>query len=146
MKNYNLIPQEKNTYCVCSVLQAIFDKHDVKISQEEIAKNLTPSDKGFYTDDEKMMMLLKQNGLEYKFFNYNATPFNEPDTMIKEIKEKEGIIGVKNHVYLLGEFEDPYLILIDPSNLSKKKENLSNLMKNMRESGSGFFGLIKKLD
>jgi hypothetical protein len=32
MKNYNLIPQEKDNYCVCSVLQAILDFHYPKVN------------------------------------------------------------------------------------------------------------------
>jgi len=33
MKNYNLIPQEKDNYFVYSVLQAIFDFHGKRLNQ-----------------------------------------------------------------------------------------------------------------
>ncbi|MBT4376005.1 hypothetical protein HOD29_01375, partial [archaeon] len=44
--NYNLTPQEKNNYCACSVLQSIFREYRIEKSQEDIFRNLTPSEKG----------------------------------------------------------------------------------------------------
>ena len=47
MKNYNLIPQEKDNYCVCSVLQAIFDFYGKRLNQKDISERLTSSEKRF---------------------------------------------------------------------------------------------------
>lgn len=144
MKNYNLIPQKRNNYCVCSVLQAIFDKYNIKIFQEKIAENLTPSKNGFKINDYKIKNFLGNLGFNYNFYWYDETPFNEPDILLYEMQQKNGIIGIKTHVYLLKEFKDPKLYLIDPKDCSKKKKDIFDLLNDMKK-GKVFFGLIEKL-
>ena len=58
MKNYKLIPQEKDNSCVCSVLQAIFDFHGKNLNQKDISKKLTPSEKGFKINDDQIKIFL----------------------------------------------------------------------------------------
>ena len=142
MKNYNLISQEKNNFCICSCLQAIFNKHNIKISQEEIAGNLNPSKNGFYVDDDKIKEFLIKNKFEYSYYPYNATPFNEPDILLKEMNENEGFIGINSHIYLLTKFKDPLLNLINPLDNKPLRKNIYNTMNEMQEK-YGFFGLLK---
>lgn len=146
MKEYKVIPQEKDTFCICSVLQAILYKDNIYVSQEDIAQKLNPSEKGFYVDDEKITIFLKRFEYEYNYYARNKTPFNEPSLILKEIYENEGFVGVNNHIYLLAEFNDPELILIDPLDASKKEKDYYKLIEEMVNLGDGLFGLIKKLD
>lgn len=140
-----LTPQEKENYCVCSVLQGVFRKYHLFVNQEDIAKNLTPSEKGFYVDDKRFKDFLNKNGFEYEYYFHNQTPFNEPDTLLLEMNKENGFLGHHNHVYLLDEYIDPIVNLIDPSNSYSVSNELSDLMVKMME-GKGFFGLIKKLN
>lgn len=136
--------QEKNNYCVCAVLQEIFLKNNIVISQEEIANNLTPSEKGFYTDDDKIKKFMNTKGFEYNFYLRNTTPFNEPDMVLKEMENNFGMIGINNHTYFLKNFKDPRLELINPKDEMIIEKNLYQVLNEMRES-NGFFGLIKKI-
>lgn len=142
MKNYNLIPQEKNNFCICSVLQAIFEKYKINLSQKEIAGNLTPAENGFYVDEDKIKKFLIRNKFEYFYYPYNATPFNEPDMLLKEINENNGFIGINSHIYLLTEFKDPLLNLINPLDNKHLIKNIYSTIKEMRKK-YGFFGLLK---
>ena len=145
MKTYNLIPQEKDNFCICSCLQAIFDKYNIKISQKEISKNLNPSKNGFYVDDDKIKKFLIKNKFEYFYYAYNATPFNEPDMLLNEMNENEGFIGINSHIYLLTEFKEPLLNLINPLDNKPLIKNIYNTINEMQEK-YGFFGLVKKLN
>jgi len=146
MQRYNLIPQEKKRYCVCSVLQAIFDFHGIKVSQDEIALKLNSGKRGgLYIHDEKMRSLMLGMGFNYSFFKYNKTPFNEPDMLLRDMAEEHGIIGIENHLYLLEEFKDPVLTLIDPEGDAEIKRDLYDVISEMERS-TGIFGLVKKLD
>ncbi len=144
MKKFEIQIQEKENYCVCSVLQAIFKKYSVIISQKEIALNLTPSKNGFYTDDLKIKYFLLKNNFDYNYFAYNQTPFNEPDTLLEEMNEcnKEGLVGINKHVYLFSEFKYPLLKLIDPYDAKNIETSLKSILKEM-ERIKGFFGLLK---
>jgi hypothetical protein len=134
--------QEKENYCVCAVLQEIFRRYNKVISQEEIADNLTPTDKGFFVDDDKIKNFLSLNGFEYSYYPYNATPFNEPDMLLRDMNENEGFVGLKDHIYLLQNFKDPSLELIDPLSNNLMHEDLCGLMDEMKKK-FGFFGLVK---
>jgi len=140
-----LIPQEKDNYCVCSVLQGIFRKYHKLINQEDIAKNLTSTKRGFYVDDKRFKDFLNKNGFEYQYYFHNQTSFNEPDTLLLEMNKSNGFLGHHEHVYLLSEYIDPVVTLIDPANNDVLTNELSDLMKEMRK-GEGFFGLVKKLN
>ena len=67
MKSYNLTPQERDSYCICSVLQAIFKKYGINISQGDIAGNLSPSEKGFLVDDKKIKKFLQNPRVQIHF-------------------------------------------------------------------------------
>ena len=146
MGGYDLIPSEKSSYCVCSVLQAIFKIQGIGISQDEIAGRLTPyGEKLFHIDDEQMRLFMLNMGFNYEYFPHNATPFNEPDMLLDEMTKNHGLLGVNNHAYLLEDFNDPELELIDPKDGSKGKKHIRDLLAEMGRS-KGCFGLVKKLD
>lgn len=144
MKNYNIIPQEKNNFCICSCLQAIFDKYKIKISQEEIAKNLTPAEKGFKIHDNTFKNFVNARGFYFEFYWHNETPFNEPESLLEEIMKNEGFVGINSHTYLLNNFKYPELKLIDPNDKKIKIKNYDQTIKEMYNT-EGFFALIKKL-
>ena len=146
MKNYNLIPQEENNFCGCSVIQAILNKYDIKVSQKEIAQELYPSSQGFYFNDSKFKEFISKKGFNYEFYWYNETPFNEPDFLLSENLEKDILFGWKNHIRLVISFKDPNIEFIDPKNGEKQTKDLKEILKEMRENNDGFFGLIKKLN
>ncbi len=145
MKDYRLIPQERWDYCLCSVLQAIFDRHGISISQDEIARNLTQKDKGFSAHDDKFRIFLRSNGFQYNFYWYNETPFNEPDTLLGRMGKYDGIIGVNTHVYLLKGFHDPLLTIINPEDNKSIEREIHELLEEMRKN-EGCFGLIRRLE
>ncbi len=149
MKPIELTVQEKKYFCVCSVLQAILRKRGVEISQEEIASNLTHGkdkdgkDDGYIVHDEKIKKFLLRKGFNYSYFGVHETPFNEPDELLKEMCQHDGMIGIGNHVYFLKDFEDPRVKLIDPKNGQEIEKNYFELLKEMRHSG--IFGLVKRI-
>ena len=141
---YALTPQEREDYCLCSILQAILERHGIKVSQSEIAKDLTPSKNGFLVYDERMKDFLELKGFEYLFYWHDETPFNERDTVLEEMRANNGIIGVGKHVYLLEVFEYPVVKMIDPENGQVRVRNLVEMVKEMQDS-EGFFGVVKKV-
>lgn len=145
MKDYKLRPQEKENYCVPSVLQAIFNKHNIELSQDEIAKELTPKDKGFDVYDDRIKTLLNKFGFSYEYYSHNTTPFNEPDMVLKEIHEKHILIGWNNHVSLITDFNDPIVTYLDPKDGLESIINLNVVREKMQKSNDGFFGLLQKL-
>jgi hypothetical protein len=141
MKDYKIKIQEKDNFCLCSVLQAIFRKYEIYFSQEEIAKNLTPLGNGFLPGDDKIKEFLR-NKFNYEFYLHDETPFNEPDMLLKEMNQYHGIVGINHHVYLLEEFKDPILQMIDPKAIKIIEKNILLVRREMEEK-DGFFGLLK---
>lgn len=137
--------QEQNNYCLCTVLQDILSEYNVFISQEDIAKKLTPTKKGFKINDNKIKEFMKEQGLNYKFYWYNETLFNEPESLLEEINKNQGFIGIKSHVYRLINFKDPTLFLYDPADKSLKEKDFHEVLKEFEKLDGGF-GLIKKLN
>jgi hypothetical protein len=144
MKKSQLILQEKNNYCLCSVLQGILSERDLIVSQDYIALNLTPSEKGFRADDARIKEFMENKGFDYQFYWWNTTPLNEPDSLLKEISMNDGFLGVGIHTYRILDFKDPKIITDNPEDSSKKIFNIYNLMKDFSKTDGGF-GLIKKL-
>ena len=141
MRTIELHVQEQWNFCLCSVLQAIFKRYGLTLSQKEIAKNLTPAEMGFIHNDSKAKRLMEKNGFSYSSFGAYETPFNEPYEVLKEMFYNEGIIGINTHVYLLKDFKEPKLILIDPKNKKEVKMFYQDLLRKMGHTG--FFGLVK---
>lgn len=141
MKNYKIKIQERDNFCLCSVLQAIFKQHEIYFSQIEIADRLTLSEKGFLVNDVSIKRFLSSK-FDYSFYWYDETPFNEPDTLLKEMNQHHGLIGIKNHVYLFSEFREPFLQIINPKNADIIEEDISLIRREMQEK-DGFFGLLK---
>lgn len=142
MKNYILTPQENNDYCVPSILQGIFRKRGIEITQNEVADNLTRQGKMFKVHDLKIRNLFMNNGFEYFYFGHNETLFNEPDMLLREIEEHEGIIGINSHCYLLEEFKDPKIRLLNPSNTNIIYTDIYEVLGHMKNT-FGFFGLVR---
>ncbi|MBU2616195.1 MAG: hypothetical protein KKC19_03770 [Nanoarchaeota archaeon] len=142
---YHLIPQESGDYCVCSVLQAVLNYHGDAISQEEIAREVTPGCKGgFLINDNLIKDFMSKRGYYYKYFSHNETPFNEPDFLLDQMSAYHGLVATNSHVRLLQDFIDPKLILIDPADGSFVRADLGDVRRVMASLGGGF-GLIKKL-
>ncbi|OGJ12176.1 hypothetical protein A3K62_02700 [Candidatus Pacearchaeota archaeon RBG_16_35_8] len=144
MRHYELKPQEKDTYCACSCLQAIFKRHGIEISQQEIAESLNPSKRGFYLDDGRMRRFLESHGFSYKFFFHNETDFNEPDALLEEIRERDGLIGINSHVFLFADFHYPDVKLIDPLHGIVIERDFFGLTREMARN-EGFYGLIGRM-
>lgn len=138
--------QEKSNYCLCSILQDILLFDNIHLSQDEIAKNLTPTKNGFKFDDDKIKNFLKNKGFEYNFYWWNQTPLNEPDSLLAEIAENDGFIGIEDHTYRVLEFEDPMITVLDPANCTESPRDISYfyLMNTLRKEDGGF-GLIKHI-
>jgi hypothetical protein len=134
--------QERDNYCLCSILSDIFLNYNIIISQKNIADNLTPTPKGFRADDNAIKYFLKKNSFDYNFYWWNQTPFNEPDSLLNEISNNEGFIGIEDHTYRVLEFEDPMIMILDPVSESPKEFNYYSVMDKFRKIDGGF-GLMK---
>lgn len=143
-KDYPLKLQERDNYCLCSVLQSILRRHGVSFSQREIADSLTPSENGLISHDDKIKEFHRSKGFEYSHYWHNETPFNEPDMVLSDMHDNDGLVGIGSHVYLLKYFDDPVLELIDPKGGGVIKKDIYQLLREMEKSG-GFFGLVKRL-
>jgi ABC-type bacteriocin/lantibiotic exporter with double-glycine peptidase domain len=139
---YCLTPQEKENYCACSVLQAIFRSHGIEISQEDIFNNLTPSEKGVILIDEKFSNFIKQNGFDYEFYFHNETPFNEPEIILEQ--DKNIFLGWDNHLRLLTSFSDPKVKFLDPKDAKEYSKDLREIRHLMSKDKKGLFGIITK--
>jgi len=109
MKNYKIIPQEKDNYCVCSVLQAIFDFHGISISQEAISGKLTSCEKDFKVNDDQIRNLLNDMGFDFTFYWKTETPLNEPCMFLDDMLLDPGLVGINHHIYLLYDFNYPHI-------------------------------------
>lgn len=145
MNNYDIVPQEKNNYCVCSVLQAIFKKYSIEISQNEIANSLTPSEKGFEVYDKNIKNFIESLGFEYEFYWRNETPLNEPELVLENMIAHQGFIGINDHTYLFVDYKYPNVKMIDPEKGKLKTKEYHSMIKEMYDYKKGFFGLIKKV-
>ncbi|MBW2998510.1 hypothetical protein KY321_03135 [Candidatus Woesearchaeota archaeon] len=143
MKEYNIICQEEWNYCLCSVIQGIFNSYNLNLSQGEIANSLTPREKGFLVHDDGINRFFQDNGFSYTHYWWNQTPFNEPDSLL-ETKD-DVILGWNNHALLMNAFKNQEVIYLDPKDTIQKSLSYCDLMKNMYGSKDGFFGLVKRL-
>ena len=143
---YDLKIQEKANYCINSALQAIFKSENLKISQDGIALNLEPSNKGFYLYGAKISHFLRDNGFGNEYSFENQTPFNEPDMLLKEIGNGHLFMGWKNHIRLVEDFKDPLVKYIDPKDGKTKLKELIEILSEMKKGKDGFFGLLKKIN
>ena len=144
MRQYSLTPQEEKNYCVPSCLQAILRNYNIEETQREIFQQLTPTEKGVLISDDKFKNLLSIFEFNYDFFLYNQTPFNEPDFLLNKNSDKDILIGINEHCYILVLFQDPKLHVIDPKDAIIKEDELPNILNKMRKTKSGGFGLISK--
>jgi hypothetical protein len=142
MNSIELYAQEKKDFCLCSVLQAVFRKYGIVFSQQYISECLTPGkERGFVVDDKRIKEFMRKNGFEYSCFGAHETPFNEPETLLAEMCNENGIIGIKHHAYLVKKFERDTLTAINPEDKSEIEKEYPALLKEMEKTG--FFGLIK---
>ena len=144
MKKYNLIPQEKENFCVCAVLQAIFDVDGLRVNQEDISGRLTVCEKGFKMNDDRVKTFLNEMGYDFWFYWRNETPLNEPWLVLDDMKQDHGLVGIDCHMYLFSDFDYPGVNLIDPSDGKIISKEYDEMVREMCET-EGFFGLIKKI-
>jgi hypothetical protein len=141
-RKYSLTPQLNKDYCMCSVLQAILNRYEINIPQEQISNQLTVSKYGHLVDDGKITDFLDSFGFNYTLHWNNETPFNEPDFILNEMNKHDGFVGINTHVYLLESFRDPYIRLNDPEDNNIITKDLPTVIEEM--GNQGFFALIKK--
>lgn len=144
MRNYNITPPEEKNFCVPSCLQAILRYEGINIGQKDIAKKLSEAEEGFKVHDEQIKQFLYELGFEYMPYWWNETPFHEPDLVLEEMNEHQGIIGIKNHAHIFYDYKPYKLGIIDPNDKSIKIKEYYPLIREMSET-EGFFGLIKRL-
>lgn len=144
MTTIELSVQKQEDFCVCAVLQAIFKRHGLNISQEEIAGNLTiGTEQGYRVHDERIKTFMLKYGFDYASFWADETPFNEPDELLKEMQKYDGFIGIGKHAYVLKEFQDPKIMLLDPKNGQEVEKDYFELLREMGHDG--VFGLIRHI-
>ena len=144
MKRYDIIPPEEKNFCVVSCLQAILGLEGIKINQEDISKKLTPAKDGFKVHDKRIKNFLFEFGFDYTFYWKDETPFNEPESVLEDMRKDHGLVGIDNHSYVFYDFKYPELKLIDPNNAQIKTKDYCQMIKEMCNT-KGFFSLIKKL-
>lgn len=137
--------QEESNLCLCSVIQTILEDNNIYTSQGEIANNLTHSKNGFVAHDEEIKGFFREQGFEYHFYWHNETPFNEPDSVLREMDKNYGVVGIDTHTYLLRSFKDPAVEIVDPRKGEIVISPLYDVLESMRKTG-GFFGLVKKMN
>lgn len=148
MKNYDLSLQRKRDWCVPACLQAILRYEGVEITQERIIKQLNELENGLVlANDEKIKSFMRRNGFNYRFYFCDETPFNEPDFLLNEMSKanNHGIVGVNTHAFLLIDFKDPLLKLLDPGNGKIVTRDICDLDLEMREKSNGGYGLVEKI-
>ena len=101
-------------------------------------------EKGFIVHDQKVKEFLDWQGLNYEFYWHNETPFNEPDTLLNENFHKDIILLMDSHCYLLVDFKDPTLQMLDPLDDLLKKSGINEVLSEMNKNDGGF-GLISKI-
>jgi hypothetical protein len=145
-KEYHLKSQEKENYCVPSVLQSIFNKYGMGISQDIIANELTPSEHGFKVNDNKMKDFIGFMGFNFEHYFHNTAPLNEPELLFDDFDKKDIFIGYNNHLGLVTGYDYPHISFRDPKDASLHLMMFETLLKRMRNSkDGGDFGLLKKL-
>ena len=147
MKKYEMTKQQGNL-CIPAVIQAVLRKHHIELMQERIAKQLVRRKKGLMFDESLRRIFDKYN-LLYQYFNFNETPFNEPDFLLQENQDKDIMIGYDKgqglHIQLLIYFQYPKIILLDPADCRQHEENFQNILRTMFDTKKGGFGLVGKL-
>src|SRR3989344_6129629 len=93
---YKLKKQERDDYCMASGLQAVLIKYGISLSQKYIARQLKIKGKGARV--EQVEKFLRKYNFNSSFYNYDKTPFNEPDFLLEDAlsNEKDVLIAVKN--------------------------------------------------
>lgn len=147
---YNLSRQEKPNYCIPAVLQAILRRYDEELAQQDIAAEIGLKESGAGFDEHLEFFFAKRN-LQFTFYNYNETPFNEPESLLQEalMQGLDVMIGYDTgkglHVQLMADFRGVILTLLDPSEKERHNENFFKILNRMSEKKSGGFGLVGKL-
>lgn len=145
---YKLFKQEQAHWCFPACLQSILLNYNIFLPQYQIAEKVI-FNRGIGADINKVKKFLKELNFKFEFYYHNETPWNEPESLLSENNNK--IIAIPfnyviKHVFLVEDFKDPIVFLLDPENpLETKQKNLSKILKQMHEFHSGGFGIISKL-
>ena len=137
---YNLIPQKRENYCVCACFQAMMRRREIKLTQEQIAAELTPTETGFSMSDQRAINLFQARELELKTYTYKTTPFHEPDLLIAN--SRDAVIGIRDHALLVIDFNDPLILFLDPKDAREANYNIHSLIKEMDETKKGEFAVL----
>jgi ABC-type bacteriocin/lantibiotic exporter with double-glycine peptidase domain len=147
--NYNISPQENEYWCFPACLQAVLRRHNIEETQSVIASSLEVDSEGAKL--ARVSEFLKKRGFDFTFYNYNQTPFNEPDFLLAESSRRGADVLVAipgkrlNHILLMAEFRDPELVLLDPEGCVERRRNLYELLREMHQRETGGFGVIDRL-
>ena len=88
---------------------------------------------------------MKNRGFIYSLFSIYETPFNEPDELLKEMCLHDGIVGIDDHVYLVKDFKDSVVKLVDPKTGQEVEKDYYKLLREMEKDIDNGFGLIKRI-
>jgi hypothetical protein len=151
MISYNLSEQENEYWCFPACLQAVLRRYQYHMgeTQKTIAEALQVDSEGAKLD--RVSEFLKQKGFDFMFYNYNQTPFNEPDFLLSESSRRglDVVVAIPgkrlNHIALMADFRDPELVLLDPEGCVERRRNLYDLLREMHQRETGGFGVIERL-
>ena len=147
--HYNLSGQENEYWCFPACLQAVLRRHNLDETQKTIAEALQVDSNG--AKIVRVSEYLKQRGFDFVFYNYNQTPFNEPDFLLSESSRRglDVVVAIPgkrlNHTTLMADFRDPELVLLDPEGPVERRRNIYELIKEMHQRETGGFGIIDRL-
>jgi len=142
---YNLSRQEEKYWCFPACLQAVLRRYDIHEEQRDIALALGTDENGTLTKGVKKFLRLR--GFNFEHYDYNATPFNEPDFLLNEstMRGLDVVVAVPGtrikHVLLVQRFQKDELTLLDPEG-GIKTRNLNDLYREMFQRKMGGFGII----
>lgn len=150
-RNYNITLQENRDFCMPSVFQAIMRKYDFELTQEQIARevNFSPEKLVYFEDCADFF---KKRNLQFNFYHYNQTPWNDHEILVSEAFEKGQDLVVAyespkklSHAHLALDFSQRQLIMQDPGNFSIFSFDIYELERKMWADKVGVYGLVGKL-
>ena len=148
---YNLSQQEEGNWCLPACLQAVLRRHEIYEEQEDIARDLGVDEDG--AKIKRIEEFLKQRGFSFEDYNYNQTPFNEPNFLLNEarIRGDDVLVDIPvqkrdvKHSLLLQDIQGNELIMLDPDGVVKRTRNLYELHREMFQRKMGGFSVIKRV-
>jgi hypothetical protein len=150
IREYKLQVQEIDGFCMPSAVQAILKRRGHEFAQKDIAKALAFNPKDLCSF-ENLQTYLETFNLNARIFYYNALPFNDLEIFLESYAESDEdlIIGrklnctyEKKHVWLVYDFENPDLYLINPADRRNSRENAFAIERDMWQKQEGVYCLV----